>query len=255
MFPLSPEPLIAWLHAMPVEAIEAILLVVCYGACVLLLRQFGAAGLYAWIVLAVIAANIQVLKQAQFTAFPEPVALGTVVFASTYLATDLLAEHYGRQSALGGVLVGFAGYLLWTVLMVLTLGYRPQPGDEVQGHLIALFKPAPSLFAAGMISYLLSQSFDVLVFRAVRARTGRRLLWLRTNASTLLSALLDTVVFSTLAWVIFAPDPVSLHTLIFTYVLGTYGLRVLYSVLETPFMYLSRPMIQHAPDAGFRRVD
>jgi uncharacterized PurR-regulated membrane protein YhhQ (DUF165 family) len=58
-----------------------------------------------------------------------------------------------------------------------------------------------------------------------------------------------------LAWVIFAPDPVSLHTLIFTYVLGTYGLRVLYSMLETPFMYASRWLVQRAPDAGFRRVD
>jgi uncharacterized integral membrane protein (TIGR00697 family) len=255
MFPLSPEPLIAWLHALPVEAIEAMLLVVCYGGCLLLLRQFGAAGLYAWIVLAVIAANVQVLKEAQFAAFPEPVALGTVVFASTYLATDLLAEHYGRQAALGGVLVGFAGYLLWTVLMVLTLGYRPVPGAEIQVHLAAIFKPAPALFAAGMVSYLISQSFDVWVFRAVRARPGRKFLWLRTNASTLLSALLDTVVFSTLAWVVFAPEPVALHTLIFTYVLGTYGLRVLYSVLETPFMYMSRWLVQRAPDAGFRRVD
>lgn len=255
MLPLSPEPLIAWLHALPVEAIEAMLLFVCYGSTMLLLRQFGAAGLYVWIVIAVVAANIQVVKLAQFQGFPEPVALGTVVFASSYLATDLLAEHYGRQAALKGVLIGFAGYLLWTVLMVLTLGYRPLPGDSMQVHLEAIFTPGPALFAAGMVSYLLSQTFDVWVFRRVRAATGARHLWLRTNASTWASALLDNVIFSTLAWVVLAPQPVDMQTLIFTYILGTYVLRLLYSFLETPFMYLSRSLIRHAPDAVLRHVD
>jgi hypothetical protein len=43
-----------------------------------------------------------------------------------------------------------------------------------------------------------------------------------------------------LAWVVFAPEPVGWEALFFTYILGTYGLRVVLSLLDTPFMYLSR---------------
>lgn len=251
---LSPADLIAFLHAVPPELLLLAQALFCFGAILVMARLFGAAGLYLYIAVAVIAANVEVLKAVQFGFYDHPVAMGTVLFGSTYLATDILTEHYGRDAARRAVFLGFAAYLLFTLMMILTLGFRPmsveQAGTDMewalpmQDHMVALFTPAPALFAAGMTAYLTSQLFDVWVYQRIRGVTGEKHLWLRNNGSTMLSSLVDNVIFSVLAWVVFAPDPVGWDALLFTYILGTYGLRVALSVLDTPFMYLSRRVVR-----------
>ncbi|HSK39508.1 MAG TPA: queuosine precursor transporter [Arenibaculum sp.] len=247
---LSPERLIAFLNGLPPELLLCVEIAVCFTSILLLGRLFGRAGLYAYIVVAVLGANVQVLKAVQFGIYGHPVALGTILFASSYLATDMLAEHYGRAAAQKGVMIGFATFLLWTVILLLTLGYAPltqaQAGEEmawalpVHDNLAALFVPQPAFFVAGMCAYLVSQLSDVWLYDRLRRATGGRMLWLRNNGSTMLSALIDNTVFSVLAWVVFAPQPIGYEALVFTYILGTYVLRIAIAVLDTPFMYLSR---------------
>lgn len=247
---LSPAALIAWLNQIPPEALLLFQALFCFSAILVLARLFGAAGLYLYIAVAVIGANVEVLKAVQFGFYDHPVAMGTVLFGSTYLATDILTEHFGRHAARKAVFLSFGAYLLFTLLMILTLGFRPMSAEQagadmawalgMQDHIAALFTPAPALFAAGMTAYLTSQLFDVWVYQRIRGATGDRHLWLRNNGSTMLSSLVDNVIFSVLAWVVFAPDPVGWEALFYTYILGTYGMRVALSVLDTPFMYLSR---------------
>lgn len=259
MLSLSPEPLIAWLQMLPPDLLTVAHALICFATILVFLRCFGASGLYVYIAVAILGANVQVMKPVAFAIHSDPVALGTVLFASTYLATDILTEHYGRAAARRAVWIGFGAYLLWTGLMILTLGFTPltpaQAGDglawalPVQGALSMLFTPAPALFAAGMIAYLTSQFTDIWIYQAVRRLTADRHLWLRNNLSTMVSALVDNTVFSVFAWVVFAPEPMALEPLIFTYILGTYVLRVLLSIADTPFMYLSRRVIRHVPPA------
>jgi uncharacterized integral membrane protein (TIGR00697 family) len=91
-----------------------------------------------------------------------------------------------------------------------------------------------------MIAYLLSQHHDVWMFELLKRVTNKKHLWLRNNGSTLISALIDNAVFSLLAWVVFAANPIGFGPLVFTYILGTYWLRVLVALLDTPFCYLAR---------------
>ena len=55
--------------------------------------------MYIYTVIAVIGANIQVLKIVDFPFFSNPIALGTILFASTFLTTDILTEYYGSKFA------------------------------------------------------------------------------------------------------------------------------------------------------------
>ncbi len=257
MLSLSPEALIAWLNARPPELVWVLMLATCFASVLALLRLFGKAGLYVYMAVAVVLANLQVLKPVQFSVYADPVALGTVLFSSTYLVTDILNEHFGRADALRAVWLGFAALVLTNALMILTLGFAPmtaeQAGDSMawalgyHDALAQLFVPAPALLAAGMAAYLISQTHDIWLYRVIGRRTGRRLLWLRNNASTMVSALIDNTVFSVLAWVVFAPQPIGLHALVFTYILGTYLLRVAVAALDTPFMYLAARCLP--PDA------
>jgi len=249
MLPLSPAALIAALNALPPDAVWALMVLAAFGSVLGMVAAFGRAGATVFVAVAVIAANLQVLKVVPFVLLPGPVAEGTVVFAATFLATDILAEHYGAQAAREAVWLGFAAQLVMTLLMLVALGYRPldsaTAGEGLawalpfHDHLAALFTPAPALFAAGMTSYLVSQLLDIRLFLAIRAVTGGRALWLRNTVSTAVSALIDTALFSTLAFVVFAATPVPWEALWRTYILGTWLVRVGLAVLDTPAMYLA----------------
>ncbi len=250
---LDPNALIEFLNGLAPEFVWVLMLLACFGAILLMLRAFGEVGLYTYVAVAVIGANIQVLKAVQFSVYSDPVALGTILFSSTYLCTDILAEHYGRAAARRAVWVGFSALLLFNVTMILNLGFAPltaeQAGESMAWALpmhrfmSALFTPAPALFAAGMIAYFISQFHDIWLFQAISKLTKRRHLWLRNNASTWVSALIDNAVFSVLAWVVFAADPIGWQPLIFTFILGTYLLRLLIALVDTPFVYLARYLI------------
>ena len=56
----------------------------------------------------------------------------------------------------------------------------------------------------------------------------------------MLSGLIDNAIFSVLAWVVFAAQPMEWQPLVFTFILGTYVLRVAVALLDTPFLYLAR---------------
>lgn len=252
------QALIAILQSWPPEAIWPLMAIACFGGQLLMLRLFGPMGLSAYVVLAILAANLQVLKVVPFGSIG-PVAEGTIVFASTFLATDILAEHYGRAAAARTVWLGFVSYLLFTLLMVLALGYRPLEAATapagydwalpMHGHLAALFTPAPALFVAGMTAYLVSQFLDITIFFRVRRWTREKAPWARNILSTVVSALVDNTVFSVLAFRFLAEQPVPWDALVFSFILGTFWQRVVLALLDTPFFYLSwraRPPAERA---------
>jgi hypothetical protein len=215
------------------------MLLFCFSSILVFLKLFGYVGLYVYSALAVIIGNIQVLKTVDFFYSPEPVALGTVLFASTFLCTDILSEHFGKEKARKNVLIGFAGFLFMTIIMLITIGFKPSTNDWAQDSLANVFTPMSRFFIASMIAYLASQYFDVWIYSAIKNITKNRYLWLRNNLSTILSSL-DNTIFSLLAWIILNPNPETLYNVIMIYIFGTYILRILIAFVDTPFMYFSK---------------
>lgn len=241
--------IVMFLNGLPTEVVWALTLLVCFFSIIIFYRLFGKSGLYVYIALSVIIANIQVLKSTLFFFSPKPVALGTIVFATSYLCSDILAEYHSKKDAQKAVAIGFVSYILWTVIMILTLGFMPLTAKTAGSDMMwnipfsdamkLLFSPAPIFFIAGMGSYLVSQFNDIWLFHKIRYKTGKRHLWLRNTVSTSVSALLDNTVFSILAWVVLTERPLPWDVVIFTYILGTYGMRVCIAFLDTPFVYLA----------------
>lgn len=248
--------LVAGFNALPTESMLVIELVVVFTLIPFVLRPFGAAGMFIFIAIGIVAANVQVLKAVTFSFYAEPIPMGTVVFSATYIATDVLTEYYGRATARKAVWLGFTAMLLMTIMMVLIMGYRPMtaaeagegmawalPNDE---HIRAIYMPQATLLVAGLTSYLVSQMNDIYVFQKIRQWTGRGQLWIRACGSTAVSALVDNTVFSTLAWYVFprllgqSDQAIDLSTLIFTFILGTYWIRLAMALLEAPAIYAAR---------------
>lgn len=248
-------PFVEMMQTLSSESLALLTFFGCGISILLLFRLFGVSGLYLYNSVIVLVANLQVLKTGSFWFLPEPVALGTVAFASTYLASDILTEHYGKAVAHKGVWISFTGHILMTSLMVLTLCYAVPAGDKIQEAMMILFTPSPRILLAGLLAYALSQYLDIFVFDWIARLTFRRWLWLRTNMATLISGLVDNALFSTFAWVILSPQPISFYSLIFTYILGTFLARALVSVMSTPIIYLSYGCLPAPADAKIRDAE
>ena len=101
----------SFLNTLSTELLWFIFLFFCFSSILIFLKIFGYIGLYIYSGIAVIAANIQVLKIVDFFYSPEPVALGTILFASIFLCTDILSEYFGKEKARQNVLIGFSASL------------------------------------------------------------------------------------------------------------------------------------------------
>ena len=230
----------SYLGSLNTFVVWIIMLFFCFSSILIFLKLFSFAGLYVYSALAVIFGNIQVLKTVDFFYSPEPVALGTILFASTFLCTDILSEHFGKDKAQKNVLISFVSFLFVTIVMLVTIGFNPSANDWAQDSLENIFTPMSRFFIASMIAYLVSQYFDVWIYSTIKNLTMNRFLWLRNNLSTILSSLIDNTVFSILAWIILNPNPETFYNVIMIYILGTYILRIFIAFIDTPFMYLSK---------------
>ena len=217
-----------------------IMLFFCFSSILIFLKLFGYVGIYVYSALAIITGNIQVLKTVDFFYSPEPVALGTILFASTFLCTDILSEYYGPENARKNIIISFSFFLFVTCLMILTVGIKPSSNDWIQTSISNVFTPMTRFFIASMIAYLLSQYFDVWIYSLIKNITLNKFLWLRNNVSTILSSLVDNTIFSFLAWIILNPNPETFYNVIMIYIFGTYVLRIFIAIIDTPFIYLSR---------------
>ena len=260
-----PQNIINLISNQNTEVVWFIMLILCFLSILIFLRLFGYVGLYVYSAIAIIAANIQVLKQANFNFFssinekiipfyePSPIALGTILFASTFLCTDILSEYYGKEKARTNVLIGFCSFFLMTILMLVTIGIQPAEGEwvsMVQDSLAILFTPMTSIFVASMIAYLISQYFDIWFFNYLKTISSNKLLWLRNNVSTAVSSLIDNTIFSIFAWIILNPNPFPLSDVIMTFILGVYLLRVFIAILDTPFIYLAKYFISEEKNSS-----
>jgi len=207
-------------------------------------RLFGKKGLFLWIPVSVIVANIQVVQALRL--FGLSATLGNVSYAASFLVTDILSEKYGKQEARKAVLMGLFCLVAATVLFQLTLLFRPLPGDAFAGEAHAalgtIFGLMPRIALGSLTAYFISQWHDVWAFDLWRKRFPRQL-WIRNNFSTMVSQLVDSVVFVLIAFAGVYPTRVLFEIFITTYVL-----KFLVAAADTPFLYWAR-RIHPIPDA------
>lgn len=165
---------------------------------------------------------------------------GVVAYAFTFVASDCYAELYGRDEALRMVNVGFAlnflllGLVWFAILSPSAGGVDAAAFEEVLGS-------STAIVAGSLISYLVSQNWDVIVFHGLRDRTDGRYLWLRNVLSTGSSQAIDTVLFVAVAFAV-APavfgvgDPLPTGVLL-SLIVGQYLVKLLIAVLDTPVVY------------------
>ena len=216
------------------ELFWVVMLVLNFLAIMVAFRLWGKTGLFIWIPISVILANIQVTKTVVL--FGLEATLGNIVYATSFLATDILSEFFGKRDAMKAVGIGFFSLVVMTVLMNVALYFQSAPSDFVQESLVTIFSLMPRIALGSLVAYLVSQIHDINAFEYWRRkRPGDTWLWLRNNASTMVSQLLDTLLFTLIAfWGVFE------GSVLWQIIITTYLLKWVVSALDTPFMYLAR---------------
>lgn len=201
---------------------------------IVMYKLFGKAGLFAWVAMSTILANIQVTKTIEIIGLTA--TLGNSLYASTFLATDILNEKYGKKEAKKAVWLGFFSLLVMVIAMQFGLKFIPGESDFAHGSLQTIFGLVPQIAIASMIAYLASQHIDVIIFSALRKMFPKdSQFWIRNNGSTLLSQLLDTLIFTSIAFYNVFPFDVWVQIFISTYIL-----KFIVSILDTPFGYIAK---------------
>jgi len=217
--------------------------VLTYGAVLLAYRGFGRAGLYAFTALATVLANIEVLMIVE--GFGMEQTLGNVMFASTYLVTDILSENEGKKSAARAVWVGVFAAVAMLVFTQYWLLYDLAPADWAGASIRAIFSTTPRMLLASFLGYVVSQRFDVWLYHfwwdLTAQKTGSRqgFLWLRNNGSTLISQLLNTLIFTLCAFAGWYDTDTLISIL-----LSSYAIYIVTSLLDTPVVYVARRLKQ-----------
>lgn len=216
------------------ELLWIVTLLVNFGLITIAFKLFGKYGMIAWTVLAVIVANIEVLKTVEM--FGMVTTTGNILFATSFLATDILNEVYGRKYAQKAVLIGFFALLSTTIVMQTTLMFVPHASDWAAEHLQVLFGFLPRVALASATAYLVSQYHDVWAYDFWKRRYGKTSqIWIRNNASTIVSQLIDTTIFCFIAfWNVF---PIEVFWDIY---ITTYILKFVVAIADTPFVYIAR---------------
>ncbi|MDC7241784.1 MAG: queuosine precursor transporter [Spirochaetales bacterium] len=202
-------------------------------------RLFGKTGLFIWIPIASIVANIQVLKVVDL--FGINATLGNIVYASSFLVTDILSENYGKKSAAKAVFVGFLSLIASMFLFQAALWFTPSADDWAQEALVNIFGFMPRIVLASLTAFGLSQLHDVWAYSFWKKKwPADKFIWLRNNASTMVSQLIDSVVFTLIAFLGEFPSGV-----LFEIFLSTYILKWIVAAMDTPFIYLSAKMFRN----------
>ncbi|MBO4507620.1 MAG: queuosine precursor transporter [Spirochaetaceae bacterium] len=221
------------------ELLLIITLLISFGGTLLFLKVFGKGGLFAWIGIATVFANIEVTIVVH--AFGMDQTLGNTLFAATFLATDILSEIYGKKEATKGVLAGIFTSLAFIVLSFMWVHYIPAESDWASDFVHGLFSNTPRMLISSLLAYAISEWIDVFLYHAwwnlTEKKTGShtKMLWFRNNFSTLISQFVNIVIFNFGAfWGIYTFKELVGITA------ACYVIYVATSLLDTPFVYIAR---------------
>lgn len=143
-----------------------------------------------------------VLGNKQVALGPLAVEAGIFAFLLLVVTSSAVAELHGREMANRLVLIGFVPLIASLLISIAVLAV-PAAKDMDPARLSAfetIMGGTPRIWAGGILAYGTSQLLNVTIFSKLKGREGNRLLWLRSGVASVLSQIVDTLIFITVAF-------------------------------------------------------
>lgn len=143
-----------------------------------------------------------VLGNKQVALGPLAVEAGIFAFLLLVATSSAIAELHGRHVANRLVQIGFIPLIVSLLLTLVVLAVPASPAMEPE-RLAAfdmMMTGTPRIWLGGIVAYGTSQTLNVTIFAALKGGEGSRLLWLRSAVASVLSQIVDTLLFVTIAF-------------------------------------------------------
>ncbi len=190
--------------------------------------------LFGIFITAIISANILGTKIIQL--WFVTASVGIFMYPVTFLITDIVEEVFGKEKVKGFVCAGFVSVILAMLYVIVSVNLPPAPRYPHNEAFLKVFNPSIRIMLASMTAFILSQFHDIWAFNFWKEKTSGRFLWLRNNASTVISQLIDTTIFMFIAF--YMATPKYTVDFIITLIIPYYILKVVVALFDTPFCYL-----------------
>ena len=209
-------------------------IILCFGIEIIIEKIFKKEGLYAWISVALITANILVAKNINILGLQA--TLGNILFASTFLATDILSEKYSTKESKKAVNIGIVSVILFTIATQFSLLFKPNNLDMVNDSLKNIFTFNLRISISSIVMCYLSNMLDIIVFEKIKKKIPNKM-WVRNNIATIISNCLENYFFTIIAFI----GIYDLKTIVVIATTTTI-LEIMIAICDTPFLYLSKKL-------------
>lgn len=214
---------------------------VVFGALTLISHFFGRIGVICWIPLVTVIANILTVKT--FSLGVLDITGGTVLFASTFLATDVLTERCSKSDATLGVRLGFICNACLLAFTAIELKFIPNEFDISQDSLQVVLSTSFRITASSMIMYLIANLSDVYVYSYLRDRKNKQGMWARSMFATIVCNCAENFLFMFGAF-LFIYDFRTILLMATT----TSIVEVVLGIVDIPFLYLATKYFKEESD-------
>lgn len=194
---------------------------------------FGKIGVLCWVAVASIIANVEVAKNISVAGIYA--TLGNVMFASNFLATDILSECYGMKYARLAPKIGVFAVIVYMINMQIALMYTPNEIDIVSTSMNNMFQFAPQICFASVLMYFLSNYFDVIIYEKLKKYFKGKKLWLRNNIATILCNCSENFGFAFIAFY----GTFNINDILMI-AISTSIIETFIAICDTPFLYLAK---------------
>ena len=209
--------------------ISVIYLILSFAITIFCYKKYGKYGLYIWMSVLVIICNIQTTKISEI--FGLTISLGNISYGALFLTTDILTEKYGKNSTYNATKISFMTMAIFALLMYIFLQYKPSKIDFSQDALVTIFSYVPRVTAGSLLAYYISQRCDAFLYSKLKAKYNK--VWISNNVSTMVSQIVDTLIFVTIAFV-----GIMNYTEIIDLIITMILFKWVIALLDTPFMIL-----------------
>ena len=196
-------------------------------------KILGKEGLIGWMGIVSILANIMIIKSVDILGISA--TLGNVLFASNFLATDMLTENYGYKEAKKGVKFAISAIIIYLLITQVALIYVPNSEDIAQKSFETLFSLAPRITIASVSLFALSNFIDIKLYNFLKEKHNGKKMWLRNNLCTIISNGGENFLFYVIAFYGTMPMNVILYCALSATIIET-----IIALCDTPFLYISK---------------
>lgn len=170
-------------------------------------------------------------------------SLGILPWPIVFITTDLINEYFGEKGVkkLSFITAGLIAYTFFLLLIGLQIPAVKGDGLITDEQFSAVFGQSMWIIVGSITAFLVSQLIDVTIFHFVKNRTGKKMIWLRSTGSTVISQFFDSFIVLGIAF--WLPEKIDTKMFIASALTG-YTVKLLIAVGLTPFIYLGHYLIE-----------